>query len=75
MPKEVCFKDLSVGDICECWGDELSSLYDRPTWIKCRKTSNISVTVIAENDSETKSNNNCIGVNILAGEFDKFQIK
>lgn len=73
--KEILFKDMEVGDIGECWGDELTSLFDRPTWIKCQKRTEYSVTVIAENEVETRSVNNCIGVNILAGDFDKFQIE
>ena len=73
--KNVMFKDMSIGDVGECWGDTLTGLYDRPTWIKCQKRTDYSVTVIAENDVETKSVNNCIGVNILAGKFDEFQIE
>lgn len=66
---------MKIDDVGECWGDDLTPIYDRPTWVKCQKRTNHSVTIIAENDVEKSTTDNCVGMSVLVGDFDKFQVE
>ena len=67
----VRFKDMAIGEIGSCWGDYLTNLYDRPQWVTCKKITDHSVTIIAENDIP---NAGISGVNVLCGDNDEFQV-
>lgn len=66
------FKDLAIGEVGECWGDYLTNLYDRSQWVTCKKITDSSVTIIAENDVLGAG---LSGVNVLCGAYDEFQVK
>ena len=65
----VLFGDMAIGDIGSCWGDDLTNLYDRPQWVTCKKITDCSVTIIAENDVIGAGISD---VNVLCGKYDKF---
>ena len=67
----VLFKDMAIGDIGSCWGDYLTNLYDRPIWVTCKKITDHSVTIIAEND---ELNAGISGVNVLCSNNDEFHV-
>ena len=67
--KEIIFEDLQIGDDYEGWGNELSPNYKKPTWIKYKKLSQVSVLVISVNNTEKED-----GV-ILIKKNQKIKIK
>lgn len=67
----VLFKDMVIGAVGSCWGDNLTNLYDRPQWVTCKKITDHSVTIIAENDVMGAG---LSGVNVLCCNNDEFHV-
>ena len=63
---------MAIGDIGECWGDSITNLYDRPQWVSCKKITNYSASIIAENDVLGAG---LSGLNVICSDYDEFQIK
>ena len=60
--KEICFKDMKIGQKGECWGDYIAN-YDRPTWIGFIKDTDYGVTIIEVNEHPQNDGGLCIEAN------------